>query len=185
LRLARSSGDDRVGDLPEELEGERLLLGVLYLALGAVTFALNNGAMRRGVVTGSVLQGMAMTVPIGGLTFLVMTIAFGQLGQLTVIPAMAFAWLAGQGIVHFVLSRYCNYKSHHQLMGVNLAAPVVQLQVPFAMICGGDAAREIHDAPAHRFDADAGGLLRHAEQDWQKQGEGSPPPIAGVPLQLD
>jgi drug/metabolite transporter (DMT)-like permease len=109
------------------------LLGVLYAAFGAFTFALNNVAMRRGVVTGSVLQGMAMTVPIGGLSFLVMTLAFGELGQLAVFPAVALAWLAGQGIVHFVLGRYCNYKSN-QLMGVNLAAPVVQLQVPVAMI---------------------------------------------------
>jgi hypothetical protein len=44
------------------------LLGVLYAALGAFTFALNNVAMRRGVVTGSVLQGMALTVPVGGLS---------------------------------------------------------------------------------------------------------------------
>jgi drug/metabolite transporter (DMT)-like permease len=109
------------------------LLGVLYAALGAFTFALNNVAMRRGVVTGSVLQGMALTVPIGGLSFLVMTIAFGQLSQLAVFPTAAFIWLACQGIVHFVIGRYCNYKSN-QLMGVNLTAPVVQLQVPFAMM---------------------------------------------------
>jgi drug/metabolite transporter (DMT)-like permease len=109
------------------------LLGVLYAALGAFTFALNNVTMRRGVVTGSVLQGMAITVPIGGLSFLVMTVVFGELGQLVVFPSVALAWLAGQGIVHFVLGRYCNYKSN-QLMGVNLAAPVVQLQVPFAMM---------------------------------------------------
>jgi drug/metabolite transporter (DMT)-like permease len=103
--------------------GGNSLLGVLYAALGAFTFALNNVAMRRGVVTGSVLQGMAMTVPIGGISFLLMTIAFGQLRQLLVFPAVAFAWLAGQGIVHFVVGRYCNYRSN-QLMGVNLAAPV-------------------------------------------------------------
>ena len=109
------------------------MLGVLYAALGAFTFALNNVAMRRGVVTGSVLQGMALTVPIGGLSFLVMTIAFGELGQLVVFPMAALAWLACQGIVHFVIGRYCNYKSN-QLMGVNLTAPVVQLQVPFAMM---------------------------------------------------
>ncbi len=109
------------------------MLGILYAALGAFTFALNNVAMRRGVVTGSVLQGMAMTVPIGGLSFLVMTVAFGELNQLVMFPAVALGWLAGQGIVHFVLGRYCNYKSN-QLMGVNLAAPVVQLQVPIAMM---------------------------------------------------
>ena len=109
------------------------MLGILYAALGAFTFALNNVAMRRGVVTGSVLQGMAMTVPVGGLSFLVMAVAFGQLGQLTLFPAAAVAWLTGQGIVHFVLGRYCNYRSN-QLMGVNLAAPVVQLQVVVAMV---------------------------------------------------
>ena len=109
------------------------MLGVLYAALGAFTFALNNVAMRRGVVTGSVLQGMALTVPIGGLSFLVMTVAFGEPGQLVMFPTLALAWLACQGVVHFVIGRYCNYKSN-QLMGVNLTAPVVQLQVPFAMI---------------------------------------------------
>jgi uncharacterized membrane protein len=109
------------------------LLGVLYAALGAFTFALNNVAMRRGVVTGSVLQGMALTVPIGGLSFLVMTMAFGELHQLVVFPVAALTWLACQGVVHFVIGRYCNYKSN-QLMGVNLTAPVVQLQVPFAMM---------------------------------------------------
>ena len=109
------------------------MLGVVYAALGAFTFALNNVAMRRGVVTGSVLQGMALTVPIGGLSFLFMTVAFGELGQLAMFPAAALGWLACQGIVHFVIGRYCNYKSN-QLMGVNLTAPVVQLQVPFAMM---------------------------------------------------
>jgi drug/metabolite transporter (DMT)-like permease len=109
------------------------LLGILYAALGACTFSLNNVMMRRGVVTGSVLQGMALTVPIGALSFLVMTVAFGALGQLTTFPTAAMVWLAGQGVVHFVMGRYCNYRSN-QLMGVNLAGPVVQLQVPFAML---------------------------------------------------
>ena len=79
-------------------------------------------------MTGSVLQGMALTVPIGGLSFLVMTIASGQLHQLVTFPmAAALTWLACQGVVHFVIGRYCNYKAN-QLMGVNLTAPVVQLQ---------------------------------------------------------
>jgi len=55
------------------------------------------------------------------------------LHQLVVFPMAALIWLAGQGVVHFVVGRYCNYKSN-QLMGVNLAAPVVQLQVAFAML---------------------------------------------------
>src|SRR3954464_1415244 len=89
--------------------------------------------MRRGVVTGSVLQGMALTVPIGGLSFLVMTIALGELHHFVLFPMAALIWLAGQGIVHFVFGRYCNYKSN-QLMGVNLSAPVVQLQIVVAIL---------------------------------------------------
>src|SRR3984893_5844713 len=89
--------------------------------------------MRRGVVTGSVLQGMALTVPIGALSFLIMAVCFGVLGELAAFPTVALSWLACQGVTHFVMGRYCNYKSN-QLMGVNLAGPVVQLQVPFAMM---------------------------------------------------
>jgi drug/metabolite transporter (DMT)-like permease len=91
--------DDTANVMLDKRQGEDLLLGVLYAALGAFTFALNNVMMRRGVVTGSVLQGMALTVPIGGLSFLVVTIASGEVGQLVVFPTAAFAWLACQGVV--------------------------------------------------------------------------------------
>jgi len=97
--------DDTANVMLDKRQGEDLLLGVLYAALGAFTFALNNVMMRRGVVTGSVLQGMALTVPIGGLSFLVITIASGEVGQLVVFPTAAFAWLACQGVVHFVIGR--------------------------------------------------------------------------------
>jgi hypothetical protein len=59
---------------------QRLSLGVIYAALGAFTFALNNRDDAQGVVTGRVLQGMALTVPIGGFTFLATTAASGELG---------------------------------------------------------------------------------------------------------
>jgi hypothetical protein len=45
--------------------------------------------MRRGVVTGNVLQGMALTVPIGGFSFLVRTIVFGELHHLVLFPITA------------------------------------------------------------------------------------------------
>jgi hypothetical protein len=41
-------------------------------------------------------------------------------------PMAALSWLACQGIVHFVIGRYCNYKSN-QLTGVNLTASEPQL----------------------------------------------------------
>ena len=87
------------------------------------------------------LQGMAVTVPIGGLSFLVITISSGELGQFVVFPLADFAWLACQGSVHFGIGCYCNHRSNQQ-MGVNLIAPVIQLQVPFSMMLAAGALHE-------------------------------------------
>ena len=41
------------------------MLGVCLAALSAATFAFNNASARRGVLTGSVAQALAITVPVG------------------------------------------------------------------------------------------------------------------------
>ena len=46
------------------------MLGVVLAALSAATFAFNNASARRGVLTGSVAQALAITVPIGVPMFL-------------------------------------------------------------------------------------------------------------------
>jgi drug/metabolite transporter (DMT)-like permease len=109
------------------------VLGALFAALAALTFALNNAMVRRGVVTGSVAQAMALTVPLGGACFLLMALVFGELPSLFSIPPIAAAWLAGQGVVHFVIGRFFNYRAS-QLVGVNLSAPIIQLQVVVTML---------------------------------------------------
>jgi drug/metabolite transporter (DMT)-like permease len=109
------------------------VLGALYAALAALTFALNNAMVRRGVVTGSVAQAMAVTVPLGGVGFLLMALVFGELPSLFSIPPIAAAWLAGQGVMHFVIGRFFNYRAS-QLVGVNLSAPIIQLQVVVTML---------------------------------------------------
>jgi drug/metabolite transporter (DMT)-like permease len=115
---------------------------------------------------------MALTVPIGGLSFLVMTIVFDELHHLVMFPMAAAAWLACQGIVHFVIGRYCNYKSN-QLMGVNLTAPVVQLQVPFTMLLAVVMLHEnftVLQAVGSALML-GGRLLDHPEQCWQRKKE--------------
>jgi drug/metabolite transporter (DMT)-like permease len=109
------------------------VLGALFAVLSAASFALNNAAMRRGVVTGSALQGMAISVPAGVVCFLPVVILFGGLGPLLTFPAEAAAWMAGLGIVHFIVGRYGNYRAN-QAAGVNLTAPVVQLQVVVTLV---------------------------------------------------
>jgi drug/metabolite transporter (DMT)-like permease len=109
------------------------VLGAVFALLSAATFALNNAAARRGVVTGTPRQGMAVSIPVGVLCFLPVTIAAGEIDRLAQFPPIAAAWMAGVGVVHFVLGRFCNYTAN-QAAGVNLAGPVIQLQVIWTLL---------------------------------------------------
>jgi drug/metabolite transporter (DMT)-like permease len=109
------------------------VLGVLFSVLSAATFALNTAALRRGVVTGTPSQAMAITVPMGVVCLLPVAFVLGELSRLSQFSRAAMAWMAVVGIVHFVIGRYCNFKAN-QVAGVNLTAPVVQLQVVVTMV---------------------------------------------------
>ena len=112
------------------------MLGVLYAALGAFTFALNNVAFRRGVVTGSVLQGMAMTVPIGGFSFLVLTGVFGQLASRWVgLPPVV---LIVPGTM-FLLPGSLAFRGVLQLLGQNvqIGDEVIQVGDRVRVVLGG------------------------------------------------
>ena len=109
------------------------MLGAILAVLSAATFALNNAAARRGVVTGTPAQGMAVTVPVGVVCFLPLAILSDAAARLAQLPRTAAAWMAGVGIVHFVLGRYCNYRAN-QAAGSNLTAPVIQLQVVVTLV---------------------------------------------------
>jgi drug/metabolite transporter (DMT)-like permease len=109
------------------------MLGAIYATLAALTFAMNNAAMRRGVLTGTAVQAIALTVPLGGLCFLVMAIITGEIWSINSFPFAAACWLASQGVLQFVVGRYFNYEAN-RLVGVNISAPVVQLQVIVTML---------------------------------------------------
>ena len=69
------------------------VLGAIFAILSAASFALNNAAARRAVVTGTPTQGMALTVPIGVLCFLLVAALTGELTRLAQFPAGAIAWM--------------------------------------------------------------------------------------------
>src|SRR5499425_2228620 len=104
------------------------VLGAVLSLLSAASFALNVTAARRGVVTGTPMQGTALTIPIGVACFLPIAIVTGQIAHLGAFPPAAAGWMAGVGLLHFLLGRYCNYRAN-QAAGVNITAPVVQLQI--------------------------------------------------------
>jgi drug/metabolite transporter (DMT)-like permease len=101
--------------------------------LSAATFAWNNASVRRGVLTGSVLQAMAITVPIGVPLFLIAALATGHLGSVTTFSPGALAALAAAGIAHFVWGRYCNYRAIRAI-GTNLSGPVQQVNLVFTLV---------------------------------------------------
>ena len=104
-----------------------MLAGFLAL-LSAATFAFNNASLRRGVLTGSVAQAMAITVPLGLPIFFVAALLSGMLWVLTDFSRNAVMLLSAAGVVHFLWGRYCNYRAT-RAVGTNLAAPVQQVLV--------------------------------------------------------
>jgi uncharacterized membrane protein len=108
------------------------VFGALLALASAATFGLNNAALRRGVLTGGVLQAMAITVPLGVPLFLLACIAFGGLDSLAGFSRSSLSWLALAGVVHFVIGRYGNYRAT-QALGATLSGPLHQLSVPVAV----------------------------------------------------
>jgi drug/metabolite transporter (DMT)-like permease len=109
------------------------MLGALLALASAACFGLNNTAFRRGVLTASVIQAMAITVPIGVPLFALACLVSGGVQAITGFSASGFGWMALAGLVHFVLGRYSNYRSIRAL-GANLSSPISQLSVPISII---------------------------------------------------
>ncbi|HEU0071390.1 MAG TPA: EamA family transporter [Alphaproteobacteria bacterium] len=108
------------------------MLGALYALLAAASFGLNNASARRGVIGGSAIQGLAITVPLGMLMFVPATFIAGEMGLWTAFTPMQWLFLSGAGFAHFVWGRYFNIKSL-EAIGTNLAGPVQQSQHPIAL----------------------------------------------------
>jgi drug/metabolite transporter (DMT)-like permease len=109
------------------------MLGALLALASAATFGFNNAALRRGVLTGSVLQAMAITVPMGVPLFALVCIPFGGYAALEMLPASGWLWMALAGVVHFIIGRYGNYRTT-QALGANLSGPVQQLSIPISVV---------------------------------------------------
>lgn len=104
------------------------MLGGLLSLVSAATFAFSNVAARRGVITGTVFQALAISVPIGIPIFFFAAAVSGFLPTVVGFSPQAFSLLVLAGIAHFVWGRYFNYRAI-DAMGSNLVAPVQQISV--------------------------------------------------------
>lgn len=104
------------------------MLGGLLALLAAATFALNSATARRAVLSGTVMQGIAITVPLGVPAFFLGAMLLGQLGVLSRMSGMAVLWLSLAGIAHFVWGRFFIYRAQ-ELIGANLAGTLQQFDL--------------------------------------------------------
>src|SRR5262245_521388 len=109
------------------------MLGAAFAIFSAASFAMANASVRRGVVSGTPIQAMAVSLPFGLVCFLPLALVTGELFRLPQFPVTAALWMAGYGVLHYLYGRYCNFHAN-AIAGVNLTAPVVQLQVVVTMV---------------------------------------------------
>ncbi len=108
--------------------GDKSVLGGLFTVLSAALFAFNNVSTRRGVLSGTTLQGMAITVPMGVVFFWIACFAAGSLGAVGAFSWWSIACFSLAGLSHFVFGRYFNYLAISAI-GTNLASPIQQLEL--------------------------------------------------------
>ena len=109
------------------------MIGGLLSLLSAVTFAYANASVRRGVLTGTVLQAVAISLPIALPFFIVAMLLSGGFSALAAFDTRTIVLLSLAGIVHFALARYCNYRAT-KAIGANLVAPVQQFSLVITLV---------------------------------------------------
>ncbi len=109
------------------------MLGAFFAICSAATFGLNHAIVRRGVLSGTVFQAIAITVPIGVPLFLIAALVSGELGAIVEFGWRGTGYLAAAGILHFVWGRYWNYLAIRE-MGANLSGGVLNMSLVVALV---------------------------------------------------
>lgn len=100
------------------------MLGIVFTLIAAFFFGISTVSMRRGVATGSALNGLYLTLLPGVPLFWLAAWATGQLSELDRLDGGDLLFLVGAGLTHFMLGRYCTLRAMAAL-GANRASPVI------------------------------------------------------------
>jgi uncharacterized membrane protein len=109
------------------------MMGILFTVLSAASFGLNTASVRRGVVRGSAMQGVYVTVFIGVPLFLLAAFVTGQLASFSNITQRGYILLAIAGVLHFLWGRYCGYRALG-IIGANRTAALDSLATLLAVL---------------------------------------------------
>ncbi len=109
------------------------MIGGLLSLLSAVTFAYANASVRRGVLTGTVLQAVAISLPIALPFFIIAMLPIGGFAALMTFNTRTIVLLVLAGILHFAVARYFNYRAT-KAIGANLVAPLQQYSLVITLV---------------------------------------------------
>lgn len=109
------------------------MIGAFLAFLSACLQGVNSACLRRGVLTGTASQAMAITVPLGVPLALLAAWLSGQLFQFEELSLQGTFLLGGAGILQYVWSRYWNYRATAALGSVG-AGPIQQSQMWIAVL---------------------------------------------------
>lgn len=109
------------------------MLGVLFAVLSSLSFGFSTIAARRGVVGSSASYGLYITVILGVPLFAVAAAATGQLLNTLDLSWTALGLLAGSGVVHFLIGRYCNYRCIDAI-GANRSQPIQMTNTLYSVV---------------------------------------------------
>ena len=109
------------------------MLGGLLALISAVSFAVTNAGVRRGVISGTALQATVFSIPVGVPIFALALYVSGHPGVIGELPSRSLAAFAVTGVTHFTIGRYANYRAIGAI-GTNLAGPVMQFNLIVSLV---------------------------------------------------
>ncbi len=110
-----------------------ILLGAFLSFVSAAFFGFNAVMMRRGVLTGTALQGLAFTLPLGTLFFGITTLFLISAEDIETLDWAGAWYFIGAGVIHFLIGRYTNYKCT-KAVGANIGGPIQQFTVVVSVV---------------------------------------------------
>ena len=109
------------------------MLGALLAVCSALSFAFSTITARRGVIGSSASFGLYITVILGVPLFAIAALATGQFFNTFDLSTEALAMLAGAGVLHFLIGRYCNYRCIDAI-GSNRSQPLQATNTIYSVV---------------------------------------------------
>ena len=109
------------------------MLGGIFSVLSAMSFALGGAMTRRGMLQASASFGLYVTVILGVPLFALAALASRQIFHADEITANGYLLLAGAGILHFLVGRYCGFRAVGAI-GANRNQPLLTTSILYSVI---------------------------------------------------